>query len=200
MRAENDRPENDKINYEGSSWLKLRKYVLRDGMIVPVLSQGRSYWIEDSTTYYPFTYHTSPVPSRLLTKILGENRESAKPVYLHTLFASLNQQDEVLRWINHFGLPVVCTQSDDNSVLVNKRWYSTSHFQPISLKEVLDEIKCLRLTIDIYESWRAKNSGKIKALFRQGLYNKPLMKRTPVPGMTNDNYYEIIWNAETMME
>lgn len=72
---------------------------------------------ESSSQYQPFDYYYGPVPKDIVRDILPSASLGAqgKDFFLHTLFASMDvdNQGQMLRFINHFGLPL---SADRNTV------------------------------------------------------------------------------------
>ena len=82
-------------------WSKHNEYQIEDGLIVP--SKG------PLEKYNPMDYYKNPLPINMVEQIFGENKNKNTDMYIHTSFASLDvdNEQEILNWINIFGLPFI---------------------------------------------------------------------------------------------
>jgi hypothetical protein len=85
----------------GVKWAKRKKYIL-DGR--KIVAEKNNHELKH---YYPFKFHKTSVSKVALNKIFSESRNNVDEMPLHLSFANLdpNNDDEILAWINEFGLP-----------------------------------------------------------------------------------------------
>lgn len=87
------------FDFSGSPWYKVSNLVFHQNVICTTDNSK----LEE---YDPFYYYNNPIPSDIITDILGENLDKNQPTFIHTLFLSLDPSnlEQVKKWVLHFGL------------------------------------------------------------------------------------------------
>ena len=158
-------------------WEIYGEYWVRDGYIAPNI-------FSETKGYNPFSYYRDysdrderrvdqkkpVIKKETVEEILGEWR--SEDLQLHTLFASLDDEEQIIKWINHFGLPFYEQPTQ-------KSWKSANGDVKITDLFTLDELT---------------NNGK----YRLGNAQQMLLSNEQL-GYKNETEKEIdIWNTTVL--
>ncbi len=131
-------------NCLNNEWFSVKNVILKgDGLY----SDG----VPSVQMYNPFDYYKLPVSVQTITHVLGSKRSNLQPMPLHVLFASLNpnDNDQIIRWINHFGpLRVASLKPSVAAFLTDD--ISKTHFEEHTVNAFLGSLESIKTDISAF--------------------------------------------------
>lgn len=169
-------------------WYKFKEgYIHKGGMVtrnkadqMPTINEA----LQHLEGYRPLDYYWNPVPQALIEQIFrkGTQPEGDKN-YLHTSFINLDTDDEIISWINVFGLPFLPDEPEkiidhDENLLIDfrlalkvgvfgvrayeqDRMIASAAKGDINLNDIKEEIWRLRIIVQIQ---KALDNDKLTSL------------------------------------